>query len=353
MPFVGASGQELFRMLGEAMPTVNPMLHAEIVELFRYGLAWVRRRDEWFEAAGVGLTNVFDFQPAGNKIESLCGNKKETSNVLDLPAIARAMYLRPEYLPELARLALELDTLRPNLVVALGNTACWALLRATNIGMLRGTATCGAMTSGQAGWLGKVLPTYHPAAVLRMWAWRPIVVADLTKAAREAQFAEIRRPTRRIIINPTIAECEAWADETLIDPPPMLSVDIETGAGQIKCISFARTRSEAIVIPFVDLEVSSGSVWPTPDEELVAWNVVGRLLNCPSVKLGQNFIYDLQYLTRMGFAPRACLEDTMLLHHSLFPELQKGLGFLGSVYTNEASWKLMNRPKADTEKADE
>ena len=133
----------------------------------------------------------------------------------------------------------------------------------------------------------------------------------------------------------------------------MLSVDIETGAGQIKCISFARTRDEALVIPFVDLGVSSGSVWSTADEELAAWNVVGRLLNCPSVKLGQNFIYDLQYLTRMGFAPRTCLEDTMLLHHSLFPELPKGLGFLGSIYANEASWKLMNRPKADTEKADE
>jgi hypothetical protein len=31
----------------------------------------------------------------------------------------------------------------------------------------------------------------------------------------------------------------------------------------------------------------------------------------------------------------------MLLHHALQPESEKGLGFLGSVYTNEASWKLM------------
>jgi hypothetical protein len=43
----------------------------------------------------------------------------------------------------------------------------------------------------------------------------------------------------------------------------------------------------------------------------------------------------------------------MLLHHSLFPEMLKGLGFLGSIYTNEQSWKLMSRPKADTEKRDE
>jgi hypothetical protein len=42
----------------------------------------------------------------------------------------------------------------------------------------------------------------------------------------------------------------------------------------------------------------------------------------------------------------------MLLHHALHPESEKGLGFLGSVYTNEASWKLM-RGKSETIKREE
>jgi hypothetical protein len=54
----------------------------------------------------------------------------------------------------------------------------------------------------------------------------------------------------------------------------------------------------------------------------------------------------------MGLRPANVAEDTMLLHHSLFPELPKGLGFLGSIYTNEASWKLMHG-LTDTEKRDE
>lgn len=33
--------------------------------------------------------------------------------------------------------------------------------------------------------------------------------------------------------------------------------------------------------------------------------------------------------------------DTMLLHHALQPESLKGLGYLGSVYTDEQSWKQM------------
>ena len=34
-------------------------------------------------------------------------------------------------------------------------------------------------------------------------------------------------------------------------------------------------------------------------------------------------------------------DDTMLMHHALQPESNKGLGFLGSVYTNHSSWKTM------------
>ena len=33
-------------------------------------------------------------------------------------------------------------------------------------------------------------------------------------------------------------------------------------------------------------------------------------------------------------------DDTMLLSHSLHPEALKGLAYLGSIYTDEASWKL-------------
>jgi hypothetical protein len=44
----------------------------------------------------------------------------------------------------------------------------------------------------------------------------------------------------------------------------------------------------------------------------------------------------------------------MLMHHAYQPEMEKGLGFMGSVYTNEGSWKLMRRHRKDeTTKRDE
>jgi hypothetical protein len=73
---------------------------------------------------------------------------------------------------------------------------------------------------------------------------------------------------------------------------------------------------------------------------------VQTLLECGRPLLFQNGMYDMQYLIRMGFNLRYAREDTMLLHHSLYPEVQKSLGFLGSIYTNEQSWKLMGRHRA-------
>lgn len=346
-PFAGESGKELFRMLGEAMLDVEPELHCQIIEMQKYGDAWVADRQAWLEAAGIAMTNVLAFRPPGNKLELLCDGKKEVGEYAGgFPALARGKYLRAEYLPELSRLNQELESWRPNLVVALGNTACWALLQATNIGSIRGAIT--NTNTGQ-----KVLPTYHPAGVLRQWAWRPIVVADLMKAHREGAFPEIRRPSRRVLVSPTLEEMLEWEQQTYKMAPSGLAPDVETEAGQITMIGFARNPREAMVVPFWDRTKPGYSYWPTHEAEAKAWDCVERLLKYDCQKIGQNFIYDIQYITKMAIRPTRCTADTMLLHHSLFPEMQKGLGFLGSIYTNESSWKLLRKRKADTEKKDE
>lgn len=357
-PFVGSSGKLLFEMLGEAQPDLEPELHASIIEQHRYGLAWVRVRDKWFEAASIGLTNVLAFQPPGNKVEALCLSKKELPSSYGYPAIKPGKYLDPKYLPELERLQEEIDALKPNLVVAMGNTASWALLRATNIGSIRG-GICASFWSGAS---VKVLPTYHPAGVLYQWSWRTIVVADLMKASREAKFSEIRRPQRRVLIDPNIEEVESFAEELILKAktycmtggPMEVGADIETVIGQIEMISFAPSRSDSIVVPFIDQRKPGRSYWPTAELEWRALTAVKRICECKQIRLvGQNFIYDLQYLLPGGVFISQTPEDTMLLHHSLYPEMKKGLGFLGSIYTDEASWKLMRTAKPDTEKRDE
>lgn len=199
----------------------------------------------------------------------------------------------------------------------------------------------------------KVVPTFHPAAVSRQWSWRPITVADIIKAGREAQYPELIRPERYVTINPSLYDIFAWKAIVEASPPPLLAVDIETQWKMIKCIGFARSRSEALVIPFLDGGKPGHNYWTTFEEERTAWLAVKEILESDTPKLFQNGMYDLQYIFKMGIKPQNVKHDTMLLHHSLFPEMRKGLGFLGSIYTNEAAWKLMGRPKADTVKRDE
>lgn len=339
-------------MLGEAWRQ-SPDLHEEACSMHRYGHAWLKPREAYLEATSTLMTNVFALRPDGNKIDTLCVPKKDLPSGYSEPMLAPGQYVRPEYLPELIRLQDEIRLARPNLVVALGNVACWALLGQTNIGQIRGAITQ-ARTEYQHGSLPlKVLPTYHPAGVMRQWAWRPIVVADLIKAWREAQTPDISRPKRFILVSPSIDEVVNWVNVTLSGNFAYLSPDIETSSGQITMIGFARSPVEAIVIPFVDRTKPGWSYWEDEGRERLAWQCVKTLLESRLPKIFQNGAYDLQYLMRLGLRPQNCWEDTMLLHHSLFPELQKGLGFLGSVYCNEPAWKLMRQTKADTVKRDE
>jgi uracil-DNA glycosylase len=349
-PFVGNSGLLLWEMLGEAMPDVEPEWHSQsLFEGYRYGPAWIRGRSKWLEAAGIAYTNVFNLHPVSNRLESICCAKKDLPGGYSLPALSlHTGYIRPEFIPELDRLLLEISLARPNCILAAGNSACWALLRATNIGAIRGAVTLSATEPTT-----KVVPTYHPAAILRQWSWRPVTLVDIMKALREAEYPELKRPERYIIINPDLHDILNWVDDLLLDPPDLLSVDIETHWKMISCIGFARSERDALVIPFLNPRNSNQSYWATADEEKSAWLAVKYILESYIPKLFQNGMYDLQYIIRMGIRPKNIAEDTMLLHHSLFPEMRKGLGFLGSIYSNEAAWKLMGRPKADTVKRDE
>lgn len=319
LPFMGQSGQELTRLLGEA------------------GL---RRRD-------CLLTNVFPLRPVNNSIAQLCGKKAEVGAGYTVAPLSMGQYVLPEYLGEVNRLREEVLASPRNLVVALGSVACWALLGRPGIGALRGTTAASTLCPGV-----KVLPTYHPSYLFKMWENRPIVLADLLKAERESRFPDIRRPERYVLVNPTLEEIHEWVNQHIrYIEPEYLSVDVETSSGQITMIGVAVSAKHAMVIPFVDTKHPSGSYWPTLAVELEVWNLVAALMKLSCPKIFQNGLYDLQYIVPVVGQVRNATEDTMLLHHALYPELQKGLGFLGSIYTNESSWKLL-RTETHEEKGD-
>jgi hypothetical protein len=160
------------------------------------------------------------------------------------------------------------------------------------------------------------------------------------KAKVESEFPEIRRSVREIWLEPTLSDCYLFRDRYIVGCRT-LAFDIETARDQITCIGFAPSIDKCLVVPFWK-SLKGGNYWASFEEEIRAWEFVSSTLNLDIPKVGQNGLYDLQYLwMKYSIAVRKYSEDTMLLHHSLHPESEKGLGFLGSVYCNEPAWKQM------------
>jgi DNA polymerase len=286
------------------------------------------------------LTNCFNLRPRPtNKIDNLCATKKEVRH--GLPPLSSGKYIRDEFLVEIERLYGELRSISPNIAVALGGTASWALLRDGRISKLRGAVSESPVIKGL-----KVLPTFHPSYILQGgYSDRHVTVLDLQKARRESEFPEIRRPVRTVYIEPLLEEL-SWFEERFIRPCKVLSVDIETRGDLITCIGFAPDESVALVVPFEDLRKTNGSYWGSPEIELEVWQWIAHVLDLPIPKVFQNGLFDVHRLWRScGIPVRNVEHDTMLLHHALQPEAPKGLAYLGSVYTNEAAWKLTVRLK--------
>lgn len=306
-PFVGPSGQELDRMFRKA--GFNP------AELF--------------------FTNVFTIRPPQNKIETFCAKKAEVGGAAyKLPPLGAGKYVRPGYLPHLDRLAEELRTVAPDFIIALGRTATWALLHQPKIGQARGTWQEECLTGRNF----KVFATYHPAAVLRQWNLRVIVVRDLMKARR----GPIERPSRQLLLRPTLEELEAVKEELL--SAELLACDIETFKGQIDRVGFSPSPDKAICVPFFSTVYPYNNFWPTLEAEQAAWRFIRDVLESPVPKLFQNGLYDMAWLFgRYGIRLRNVEHDTMLLSHALWPELEKGLAFLATIYTDEAPWKFNYR----------
>jgi hypothetical protein len=345
---VGPSGVELLRQLDESgILTLTSDDRSYISRYYTHGdqraidAVWSLHASEIFR------TNVLQFHPPGNDLNEVCGTKAE--GISGYPLIIKGKYLRKEFEPELERLAQEILDHNPNLIICLGNSAIWALSGSTGIAKIRGTTFLSVLTVADF----KCIGVYHPAAVLRQWELRPTTIMDLVKAKRESQFPEIRRPNCEIWIEPSLEDIRRFIDLHVVGCD-LLSVDIETTGTRITCIGFAPRADLAIVIPFDDARRSNGSYWPSEQDERQCWQLIRSVLEDASIpKLFQNGVYDIGFLIRSyGIRTFGAQEDTMLAHHALQPESLKGLGYLGSVYTDHGSWKHM-RKKHETVKREE
>lgn len=303
-------------------------------------------RTAGLDRAEVLTTNVFDVKLPGNDVMNWLDSKepKLEGDRLPYPRLHKR-HLKAEHYHHLDRLAAEIAKAKPNIIIPLGGTALWAFTGGDAIQAVRGAIDTASLTAPGM----KILPTLHPAALLRQWQFFHTIVRDVMKGMRESEFPEVRLLDREIWMEPTLRDLEDFR-ERFLDGAERIAIDIETypKLRAIRCIGFAADKERALVVPFVDLRRPNRSYWPTAKQEMEAWDFVREICESPAEKILQNGPYDIQWLHElMGISVKNYVHDPRLLHHALFPELPKGLGFLGSCYADVGPWKTMMRHKPE------
>ena len=252
----------------------------------------------------------------------------------------RERWVHPAIAAGLDHLRKEIDLVRPCVIVAFGNTPLWALTGESGIKTWRGSLLEDRVSRT------KVIPTYHPAYILRDWTCRAITVQDLRRVAAE-QGTKGGNSAKLLIFNSAefprsngATRCPLLHRSAAV-PRNTLAVDIETRAGHIACLGIATSRDRSVLHSLHVRRERLEGYWNF-DEEVAIIAKLQRILCHPNVQvIGQNFIYDSQYIYRhWGFVPNFA-RDTMLGHHVCFAgDIPKGLGFLSSMYCNyHRYWK--------------
>lgn len=286
-PFVGPSGNYLNRLLKHAATS----------------------REE------VYATNVFKYRPPLNKIP--LGLKDPEWRKLTL-----------NFKEELFE---EINSVKPNLILALGNTALKVLTGKDGIKKWRGS-----ILQSFAG--PKVIPTFHPAHILRPkdseveGFWQKFIIQlDFARAGKEQHFTKLDLPVRNLQIARNSLDVHRYFQQA--QHSEFLTTDIESCFCMPSCVGFAYSPYDAISIPLMNRDIEI-------HERMEMWKYVFKALRGKQwKKIGHNFKYDEPKLNMFGFYLDQLYADTMLMAHTAYPELPQSLAFLTSIHTREPYYK--------------
>lgn len=174
------------------------------------------------------------------------------------------------------------------------------------------------------------VPSFSPDAVKKDFALGLYVEMALARARKCLDDGGFIRKEYRFRINPPLAETLELLKE--LETKEWLSVDFETGRGQINTVGFAWSASDAIAIKTLDGDYSQ-------EEFLQLWQAIGRVLEGSPKKIPHNAIFEVMCASAYGIHIQNITHDTQVAQKFLYPELKKGLHNVARIYTNEPYWK--------------
>ena len=268
------------------------------------------------------VANVAREKPPGNKIDFYYEDAKQTIYKPMMKAFVE--YLRKE-----------IATCRPNIVVALGRHALYALTGLTSIQAARGYICESTLVPGQ-----KVLPTYHPQAVGYEWKLHWETIMDLRKALINSKTPDLPKDDRVLqagVSKHTFLDYLDWLLGYENRDGGPISVDVETSSpgSHIDIIGIADSPKHAVSFEFLQQRKPRYSL----EAELEIWRLLGEVLTRKNLIM-QNASYDAAVLWHNnGILCKNIVFDTMVATHVCWPEVPRNLGFQASICLNVPRWK--------------
>jgi len=275
------------------------------------------------------ITNVFDF-PVYKKKEG--GQSDRVFRESDGVLLFNGNRFTEEGLVSGARLLSELSECRANVYVPMGNPALYSVLGRVQITKWRGSILKGTALKGR-----KCIPTIHPASTLPgrgPFVWQHLIKHDMCRVKEQMEFPEIKEIPYDFGFDPPLNEIKSFF-LYIKKTKCQFAWDIEVANHQISRISFAISPMRCITVPF-------NNRW-TVSEELELWIEVAEILEDEEItKIGQNLIFDNGFIfDKMHIYPKGPIKDTMVAWSLMYPEFEKGLALLTSIFTDQPYYKAM------------
>jgi uracil-DNA glycosylase family 4 len=221
------------------------------------------------------------------------------------------------------------------IIVALGDLSLFILTGEKSVAKWRGSCMYTEINGKQI----KVIPTYAPSRILKVWDWRHIAMYDLQRVMTESLTVTYNIPRYNFITGADFPTTCGILNDLLTaienEELSLISHDVETIARNISVTGLAWSELDAICIPFMTREEGRGgnhNYW-TVEEEAHIVHLVNRILTHPNARvIGQNYLYDMQHEAKShGIQPNYFM-DTMLAWHTIFPGERKSLDYLASLF---------------------
>lgn len=257
VPFIGKAGQKLNNILSAA----------------------------GFNREDLYVTNTIKCQPPGNRVPT----KEEITACCD-------------YLEQ------EIASVKPKIIVPLGNTALQYILGVTGI-----TKHVGIESFSEK-YQCKIIPTFHPSYILRKPEHEQIAVSHFKKIRKILKGKLEKTPVK--YVNATTLEKVDKLFKRL-KSVDIFAMDIETTGfdfleDKVLCISFSWKENTAVLLPL--LGYKQCKMWED-DQFTYIKEGLKEILASDVKKILQNGAFDLKFLKTWGTPVKNFTFDTMLAHH--------------------------------------